>query len=85
MYFVDHLVCVIAARGLRQPCHPGDIIEIINDTRGGIEVKLGNAANGGGGGGNLGPGYKIMLSLAKLKLLTNGNMSTHPGLEFAPQ
>ena len=26
-----------------------------------------------------------MLSLAKLKLLTNGNMSTHPGLEFVPQ
>jgi hypothetical protein len=25
-----------------------------------------------------------MLSLAKLKLLTNGNMSTYPGLEFAP-
>ena len=25
-----------------------------------------------------------MLTLVKLKLLTNGNMSTHPGLEFAP-
>jgi hypothetical protein len=36
-------------------------------------------------GANLGPGYKIMLSLAKLKHLTNGNMSTYPGLEFAPQ
>jgi hypothetical protein len=46
---------------------------------------VGGGGGGGGGGANLGPGYKIMLSLAKLKLLTNGNMSTHPGLEFAPQ
>ena len=67
-------------------CPPPQLFEAsyAPDTRGGIDVKLGNAANGGGGA-NLGPGYKIMLSLAKLKLLTNGNMSTHPGLEFAPQ
>ena len=35
------------------------------------------------GEGNLGPEYQIMLSLVKLKLLTN--TSTHPGLEFVPQ
>jgi hypothetical protein len=35
-------------------------------------------------GANLGPGYQIMFLLAKLKLITNGNMSTHPGLEFPP-
>jgi hypothetical protein len=26
-----------------------------------------------------------VLSLADLKLVTNGNTNTHPGLEFAPQ
>ena len=40
---------------------------------------------GGGGGGNSSPGYKIVLSLDDLKLVTTGNTNTHPGLEFAPQ
>ena len=48
-------------------------------------LKIGNAANGGGGGGDSSPGYKIVFSLADLKLVTNGNMNTHPGLEFFPQ
>jgi hypothetical protein len=35
-------------------------------------------------GANSSPGYKIVLSLADLKLVTNGNTNGHPGLEFAP-
>jgi hypothetical protein len=36
-------------------------------------------------GANSSPGYKIVLSLADLKLVTNGNTNTHPELEFSPQ
>jgi hypothetical protein len=39
----------------------------------------------GGGGAHSSPGYKIVLSSADLKLVTNENTNTHPGLEFAPQ